>query len=71
MGLTADGGDGFQIWKVAANILNKQSWTTHKGWLGVGVGLRTHRKETSLLRNIIQGDNIKMDLREIGWSGMD
>jgi hypothetical protein len=23
----ADGGDSLQIWKVAANILNKQSWT--------------------------------------------
>jgi hypothetical protein len=35
----ADGGDGLQIWKVAANILNKQSWTADKGWsssFGVG-----------------------------------
>jgi hypothetical protein len=23
----ADGGDGFQIWRVAANVLNKQSRT--------------------------------------------
>jgi hypothetical protein len=28
----ADGGDGLQIWKVAANILNKQSLTADKGW---------------------------------------
>jgi hypothetical protein len=27
----ADGGDGLQIWKVAANILNKQSRTADKG----------------------------------------
>jgi hypothetical protein len=27
-----DGGDGFQIWRVAANILNKQSRTTDRGW---------------------------------------
>jgi hypothetical protein len=27
----ADGGDGFQIWRVAANILN-QSRTTDKGY---------------------------------------
>jgi hypothetical protein len=30
-----------QIWGVAANILNKQSWTADKGWsstLGVGHG---------------------------------
>jgi hypothetical protein len=37
----ADGGDGLQIWKVAANILNKQSRTADKGWsssLGVQRG---------------------------------
>jgi hypothetical protein len=37
----ADGGDGHQIWRVAANILNKQSRTADKGWssiLGVGRG---------------------------------
>jgi hypothetical protein len=37
----ADGGDGLQIWKVAVNILNKQSRTADKGWsssLGVGRG---------------------------------
>jgi hypothetical protein len=28
----ADGGDGLQIWWVAANILNKQSRTADKGW---------------------------------------
>jgi hypothetical protein len=37
----ADGGEGLQIWRVAANILNKQSGTADKGWpssLGVGRG---------------------------------
>jgi hypothetical protein len=37
----ADGGDGLQIWKVAGNILNKQSRTADKGWsssLEVGLG---------------------------------
>jgi hypothetical protein len=37
----ADGGEGLQIWRVAANILNKQSWIVDKGWpssLGVGRG---------------------------------
>jgi hypothetical protein len=37
----ADGGDGLQIWRVAANILTKQSRTADKGWsfsLGVGRG---------------------------------
>jgi hypothetical protein len=34
-----DGGEGLQIWRVATNILNKQSRTADKGWsssLGVG-----------------------------------
>jgi hypothetical protein len=37
----ADGGEGLQIWRVAANTLNKQSRTADKGWpssLGVGWG---------------------------------
>jgi hypothetical protein len=28
----ANGGDGLHIWKVPANILNKQSRTDDKGW---------------------------------------
>jgi hypothetical protein len=38
----ADGGDGLQIWKVAAKILNKHSRIADTGWsstLGVVVGL--------------------------------
>jgi hypothetical protein len=27
-----DGGDGFQIWRIAANLLNKQSRRADKGW---------------------------------------
>jgi hypothetical protein len=27
-----DGGNSLQIWRVAANILNKQLWTADKGW---------------------------------------
>jgi hypothetical protein len=37
----ADGRDGLQIWRVAANVLNKQSLTVEKGWsfsLEVGRG---------------------------------
>jgi hypothetical protein len=37
----ADGGDGLQIWRVAANILNKQSRQPTRGGLpdwGFGVG---------------------------------
>jgi len=29
-----DGGDSLQIWKLAMNILNKQSQAAHKGWSG-------------------------------------
>jgi hypothetical protein len=45
----ADGAEGLQIWRVAANILNNQSRTADKGWpssLGVGRGAKTpHRKK--------------------------
>jgi len=46
----ADGGDGLQIRRKAANKLNKQSRTANKGWssrLRVGEGLTTprHKKQ--------------------------
>jgi hypothetical protein len=37
----ADGADGMQIWRVAVNILNKQSRTAERGWsssLWLGTG---------------------------------
>jgi hypothetical protein len=35
-------GDGFQLWRVAVNILNKQTETNDKGWSSsLGVGLIT------------------------------
>jgi len=43
----AVGGEGLQIWRVAANILNKQSWRANKGWfssLGVGLTIPHCRK---------------------------
>jgi hypothetical protein len=48
----ADGGDGIQIWRIAANILNKQSRTADKKWSSrLEVGLTTpHCKEK---KNII------------------
>jgi hypothetical protein len=39
----ADGGDGLQIWRVAANVLNKKSRTANTGWsysLVVGRGAK-------------------------------
>jgi hypothetical protein len=50
----ADGGNGLQIWMVAANISNKQSRTADSGWFPawrLGVGLTTpHSKIICLLR---------------------
>jgi hypothetical protein len=44
------GGDGLQIWRVAVNTLNMQSWITNKGgtpaW-GLGKGLKTHHKTSA------------------------
>jgi hypothetical protein len=45
-----DRGNGLQMWRVAANILNKQSRTADRGWpssSGFGGGLTTlHRQKT-------------------------
>jgi hypothetical protein len=55
----ADGGDGLQILRVAANIFNKKSRTADKGWssiLGVGRGASNSSPQKSyLLRNVTQG----------------
>jgi hypothetical protein len=43
----ADVGDGLQIWREAANILNKQSRTAYKGWsssMGVECGASNSSK---------------------------
>jgi hypothetical protein len=51
----AEGGDDLQIWRVAANILNKQSRTAYKGSssiLGVGVGLTIPRRKNKLVTKI-------------------
>jgi hypothetical protein len=51
----ADGGNGLQIWRVAANTLNKQSRTADKGWffsLGFGVELRTPHRKNYLVTKI-------------------
>jgi hypothetical protein len=50
-----DGGDGLHLWRIAANILNKQWWTTDLGWsssLGVGRAANSSPKKISLLRKI-------------------
>jgi hypothetical protein len=49
----AEEGDGLQLWRVAADILNIQSRADDKGWscsFGAGSGLTTpHHKKISLL----------------------
>jgi hypothetical protein len=51
----ADGGDGLQIWRAAASILNKRLRTADKRWsstLGVGrEANNTSPVKSSLLRN--------------------
>jgi len=43
------------VWRVAANILNKQSRTAHKGWsAGLGVGRRAHRRSVSCYKIFTQ-----------------
>jgi hypothetical protein len=52
----ADGGYGLQMWRMAANVLNKQSRTADKGWSSaweLGEGLTIYRKK-QLLWNVTQ-----------------
>jgi len=44
------GGDGFQIWRVDANVLNKQSQTADKGWSS---SLRVGRGANTSLRKLV------------------
>jgi hypothetical protein len=52
----AAGGDGLQVWKVAANILNKQSQTADKGW------------SSSLLTKIHEKPQAWTDMRFGTWN---
>jgi hypothetical protein len=72
------------VWRVAVNILNKQSRTADKGWsssLGVGRGsnntspwkhilLRNIHRQ-SLGRGLILRYGIRNGLQEVGWGDMD
>jgi hypothetical protein len=63
----ADGGNGFQIWRVAANILNKQLRTADKGDPPVsGLGMElTSNKYACYERSKEPSD--RNDLSEIKW----
>jgi hypothetical protein len=54
----ADGGDALQIWRVAANILNKQSRTADKEWSSswvLGVWLTTPHRTNKLVMKFHEG----------------
>jgi hypothetical protein len=63
----ADGGDGLQIWRVAANSSNKQSRQSTMGdppaW-ELGVKLTTRHHEIILLRNVTKGLCIRQILEK-------
>jgi hypothetical protein len=79
-----DGGNGLQIWRVAANILNKQSRTADNGWfssLGVGRGannsslqknylvMKIHKKPRTWTDSLDNGTKqSKMDMRFGMWN---
>jgi hypothetical protein len=77
----ADGGDGLQIWRVADNILNKQSRTPDKGLsssLGIGRRANCYTVKIQLAtkcytgpRNWTENWYVRRDLREIWWEGVD
>jgi hypothetical protein len=79
----ADRGDGLQIWRVAVNILNKQSRTVDSGWyssLEVGRGLTNLPLKTQYLLRItthslgtgrITWHNKHRKMRGFGGCGLD
>jgi hypothetical protein len=51
-------GDGLWIWRVAANILNKQSRTADEGWSSnsrLGMGLTTPRQKNKIVTKCHKG----------------
>jgi len=68
--ITTDGGwrKGFQIWRLAANVLNMQSQTADNMWSsiwGVGEGLTTtHRKTYQVTKHFTRP---RMWRKNIGW----
>jgi hypothetical protein len=63
----ADGGDGLQMWRVAANILNKQPRIADKGWsfcLEVERRANNFSHKNNLLRNVTQG----FEAERIRWN---
>jgi hypothetical protein len=62
-----DGGDGLQMWRVAANIFSKQLWMPNKGWPSkLGVGKGSNNKLTIKNQLVIKRYTLKLD----GFFGM-
>jgi hypothetical protein len=66
----ADGGDGFNVWRVTTNVLNNQSQTVDKRWsssLDVEPGANNSSpKNTIMFRNVTQDFGIERIL----WSDL-
>jgi hypothetical protein len=57
-----DGGEGLQIWRVIANILNKQTWATDRGGppsFGLGGGLTTRHYRKQTCYQILHGASVQ------------
>jgi hypothetical protein len=57
------------IWRVAANILNKQSRTADKGWsssLGVGRGANNASPSRRLVKKHSQGEMLPLETKQSG-----
>jgi hypothetical protein len=78
----ADGGDSLQIWRAAANILNKQLQIADKGWsssFGVGHGSKNSKSKNKFVTECHkephtwtesldkQPELRKMDVRFAAW----
>jgi len=63
--LVADGGDGLQIWKIAANILNKQPRIADKWWWLGGKLIVAHRKNPACsgMLHWVRTDSLKRPTR--------
>jgi hypothetical protein len=64
----ADEGNGLQVWRIIATILNKQLQAVTMGGppdLGLDMGLTSHLKKISMLQNVSQG----LDLKQSPWNG--
>jgi hypothetical protein len=68
----ADEEEGLQIWRVAANILNKQSRIADKGWpssLEIGRGLTTPHHKKVARYEMLQRASELIKARRMRWAG--